>query len=745
MGVVIMAEPSLITIFDGMWIKVVSADLPFFESVGLKQGMILKVKKLKQLLKEKQPLINNLDEKIRQLILSENLEELEDDEAEKAGAIDYQQIKLSQLNATKIEKYVEINCQITGEQSKKALIKEATFECLNCGNTLTKNRTPEEMLFEELSSPKKCACAKKGKMPCIDKKYVDFATIFVRDLSDKNKEQEKFTQRNYESRQVYVIGKELPDAKMVNIYGKVAVIPKSLNISIIADNIFPIQNQIQNFIISKEDAVCYKKELTKGIKLSNQINPDIIGEKREIAKEAVISLCHSPPLIPDIEKKKIIRGGVRIVNYGDTKTGKSEVSKDITNEGHYNLGEYTCAETSGRTGITYTIDTEKGAIIWGALALNDLGLVVMDGAQTMPSEEMAQLLEALEMQKIIVHRSVKGEALARTRTIINLNPAKPMNQYLYKCKALLDTYIFKNSQSITRHDIYLPFGLKDVSSEKIAFRKTIKRPIKKEIFVNHVLWAWSRKPENIVYTDAAITSIKEQSKELIDTYCLQSLPIVHNGIRDIVTRLAVSKACELHSTDENNEKVIVETEHITLAVNFYKKVLDLNELREYKEDMEGKSKITDAEMIEIAKDLGDTEYTILNELKHECKSSIQLAGVLGLTDRSVKDYYNKLKRHGLIETKTGVGAGLSAKGIIFVRWAIKDSEIGKKDFTNKNNSERKLHHYPIGGNTPSIEEEVIEEVIHHKCSICGNSPSVLFTKQGKPVCKDCKKSLEVNK
>jgi hypothetical protein len=40
----------------------------------------------------------------------------------------------------------------------------------------------------------------------------------------------------------------------------------------------------------------------------------------------------------------------------------------------------------------------------------------------------------------------------------------------------------------------------------------------------------------------------------------------------------------------------------------------------------------------------------------------------------------------------------------------------------------------------NILEEFIsdnEEIIHHKCSICGDTPCITYSDVGKPICKDC--------
>jgi len=699
--------------------------------------------------------------------------------------LNYVNIRLSQLNASHIDKNVSVNCQITGEQSQKAVPKEIIIRCETCGGAkiFSSLINPEifcgdrllKAIIEDLKKQLYCDCKPKPYKTCQINDYTDHSVLYVRDLLIK---EETFTQKKYDPKKVYVVGKELPKTKIINIKGKVIIEPKTKDISIIATEVEPLKNQVEDFQITEEMKQDFKKYF-KGSDLSEEINPDTVGQKRKIAKQCVIAQLHSPCQIWNIERKKIIRGGLNLIFLGDTKVSKSEIAKDVTSKGYFEVGEYVVAETGGRTGFLYTIDNDNKALIWGTLPLNDMGLVVIDGLQSIHTEEMGEFREALELQEIIVNRSLKGSALARTRIIACMNPFKPMNNYIRKCEAISDNYVFKNTPDITRWDLFIPFCQKDVSSEEISQRTYKDRNIPKNVFINHVFWVWSRKPNQIEYTVPAVQEIKNKSQEMINEYALESLPIVHNGIRDILTRLAVSKACELHSTDGTHEKVIIEKDHVVKCVDFYKDVLNLLELKEYKREIDGKAELTQADKINIAKDLGDMEYKILDQIKHGSKSSTELSGVLSVSDRTVKEYYGKLKGHELIETKQGQGIGLSVKGVNFVRWVLQGgsmgidpkkeekqakiseggiqvgSEIGKKTFTNKNDSEGILHHFtgkekggmpknpenPEASDPLEVEEETVKElpkqpvftVLEREesgiCSYCGYDTLLIWKDQ----------------
>lgn len=619
----------------------------------------------------------------------------------------YVPLRFDELNAGWIGKHVSLDCQIIGEYSQKAIPILIIYTC-DCGEVSTYNfiHTPEIIIF---SNQKKqvlkcfhCKAIIKPSPNRINITYTDHSVLIIRDLLNNEQVVE---QQNYSQKTVYLIDKELPKSKLVRLKGRVVIEPKTKNISIIADSIDPLKNNIESFKVTDKFISDEKEYFNCGIDLADEINPDIVGDKRKIAKQAIIYCIHSPSRIYDINRKKIIRGTINVSNFGDSKLAKSQIAKDLSNKGYYELGEYCIAETGGRTGFLYAIDNDKGIIIWGALVLNDLGLIILDGLQKMLSEEISEFREAIESQEVIVMRSVKGGATARTRIIACFNPNKPMNEYMFKCEALKDTSIFRSTPDVTRWDLFIPFCQNDVSSREIAQRKSHDRKIPKEIFNNHIYWVWSRKPDDIIYTPEAVSNIKECSEQLINRYSLELLPIVHNGVRDVVTRLSVAQACICNSTDDTHQKIIVQEEHVISAVKFYEDTLSELELEEYKKEMVDEKNIP-TNLTLITKDLHADDYNILNEIRKGAKSSTQLSVIIHKSDRTVKEHYDCLKKHGLIETKQGQGIGLSVKGIKFLK-ALSGGEIVKKNITNVN-GEVNLHEF-----TTNLEESinVTEETI----------------------------------
>ncbi|QLJ52867.1 MAG: hypothetical protein Sv326_0692 [Candidatus Fermentimicrarchaeum limneticum] len=489
----------------------------------------------------------------------------------------------------------------------------------------------------------------------------NYSVIYVQNLLEQIPKYEK---KFYTPTRIHAVGRVPPSAKKIKIWGEVIVEPKTKEISIIAEKIQPLETEFSDFKINEGDRINFPKYFSSGIDLSSQISPDLVG--RPLVKESRLLVLHSPSKIPDI-MGNAIRGSLVEVYIGDTKCFKSKSMEDTTTS-HYHLGDYIVAESASRAGITYTIDTDNHTIVWGALPMNDLGYVAIDGLQNIHSDEIGEFREALEQQRVIVRRSQAGEALSRVRITAALNPnkSKPINNYLYRCMAWLDTYIFVEPANLTRWDAFHVFGDADVDKDLIASRKAGTRPIPDDIFLRHVYWVWSRKPEHITYTNEAANEIIEKAKMIMREYSIPSLPIVHNGFRDVLTRFSVAYACLLHSTDSTQEQVIVDKVHVDRAVEFYTKMLEDLQLKDFKLSEEGKLEITENEFTEICKSLDSTDYKILDSIKITAKTSTALSQELDVSTATIKRSYGTLGDFGLIKATTGKGAELTARGVIFL-------------------------------------------------------------------------------
>ena len=91
---------------------------------------------------------------------------------------------------------------------------------------------------------------------------------------------------------------------------------------------------------------------------------------------------------------------------------------------------------------------------------------------------------------------------------------------------------------------------------------------------NSILFAWSRKPENVIFTDASIKKIYEVTTSLSEKYGVaSSVPIVSPADqRNKVARLSCALAALLNSID--NENVVLKPAHVEFIFMYLTAIYD---------------------------------------------------------------------------------------------------------------------------------------------------------------------------
>ncbi len=604
----------------------------------------------------------------------------------------------SKITAKLEGKYVEVTGRIIAEKRKKAIPKKISWNCRACKDDECTVELPvynnEDFIFRGKHSIKGIL-VKTSKdidnfinVDCRRKKQKEafvppwFGTIIEYDdfnllwLADRLEDQDDF-KASENKMKVALLGTESPIGRIVQAKGVVVVDPYSADLVLLGGEINEVETTAENLVLDEK----MKNEFTRHFKdksteILNQIAPDMIGH--DMVRMSRLLLLHSPVWIRDLNDR-IIRGTIREVLFGDTKTDKSGSIKDVIKK--YRFGEWCDAETGSRAGILFHVDTEKGAITWGVLPLNDRGYVGIESINMLNAQQWAMFREVLEDQRIKVTMAVQGAANVRTRISATMNPPKVMGDYLCKCQAITDTFIFKNPPDITRWDIWLPFDTDDVNQDEIIDRGKRKRPIPDDVFSTHILWAWNFSPDDITYEDIAKKLIKNKTKEVIKEYSVNSIPIVHSATRDTITRISVAMAILNHST-EDCRTVVVREQDVESAVNFYINMLEGINLRTYKNMNESETYVGTDELSTVVNEFEPEHVKILNAVMIRPQSSANLSKKIGVSEKTIKRKYELLKNYDLIKTTRGHGITLSRKGIYFIKKIQRMKSGGKTEKTS---------------------------------------------------------------
>jgi hypothetical protein len=273
----------------------------------------------------------------------------------------------------------------------------------------------------------------------------------------------------------------------------------------------------------------------------------------------------------------IARGWMEALAVGETRSGKSTAIQKI--QELYSRGHYQSAENVSVAGLLFGVDKRvgMGRETWGGsvgvLPLNNRGLVAIDEAQGLRTEQIAQMSDMRSRGIVQVSKIRSAEVEAAVRIVWLANGRR--SNYARGIDALRDQ--MGQAEDLARVDIPL-FILGDIGSELDKKQRTYG-PLEwpESILQWIVLWAWSRKPDDVEWTREGMDSIWVHSKALSQQFTT-SVPIFQPneaGVR--LARMAAAVAARLFSTKDGH-KLVIDEPHVSAARRLYEKFLGASEL-----------------------------------------------------------------------------------------------------------------------------------------------------------------------
>ncbi|MGB9760217.1 MAG: hypothetical protein ACPLZG_10365, partial [Thermoproteota archaeon] len=448
------------------------------------------------------------------------------------------------------------------------------------------------------------------------------------------------------------------------------VVGKNRKVVLLVYNLLPTLD-VLNYKPSMEDNINFIQYFHKDIKqleqdIDSTIATNIVG--RSLAKTALALGLHSPLELNIGGKVEVAT--LKIIFFGDTSTGKTEILRSIDEE--IGIPQYVVAEIASRSGIVAGVDKDNKIVRRGILPQNDCGYVGLDGIHGLQGVEIKEMREVLRSGIAMVMKIVQGGALARVRIVAtaNLKNSRGMDDVLYKCQAIKRSEIFSDPVDIPRWDIWVPFVSSDVSDEDKAKAEYHPPAIPYDIFRKHVFWAWTLRAEDIVFSEEVKKAIEDAYLSLIK-YKSNSIPIIHDGYKFVLYKLSASFAILTHNVNEDG-KVAVEKKHVEYAVDFVMKLVKLWQLEEYigKETERKSLSPEELEEIEDKLSLEPKAREALELISKEQMSLEELAEHFNLAPEYFSSSIGYLLRNlGLAESKSGRQGGyeVTDKGIAYLR------------------------------------------------------------------------------
>lgn len=265
----------------------------------------------------------------------------------------------------------------------------------------------------------------------------------------------------------------------------------------------------------------------------------------------------------------IIKGWLDTMVIGDTRTGKSQMAQRFVKA--LGMGSYINGENARRTGVIGGVQRfgDSWVITWGAIPMNDRGLLIIDEASGLDVNDIKDLSSTRSSGAVTLNKIVKGEARARTRLIWLSNPrsGKNLSDFYWKGYGAFQEFI-PVAEDQARYDLVLTAAREDIDTlDGIDFEVQPKI----EPWLDLFNAAWSIPSEDIIFPRDFRQHVRDAARELNEQYGGGPL-VVGVAVHEKLLRLCCATAVLCGAIKEG--RLYVTEKHLNRAVEFLKTTLE---------------------------------------------------------------------------------------------------------------------------------------------------------------------------
>jgi len=294
-----------------------------------------------------------------------------------------------------------------------------------------------------------------------------------------------------------------------------------------------------------------------------------------------VDLVYHSLLAFDFQDKYIKRSHVNALIFGDTRTGKTETVDALHR--HFRAGDMAGGENVSFAGLVGGVhqsgNSNNWGISWKIIPLNDKRLVVIDEFHEMRDEDIKKMSEMMSSGIASIQKIHSEKTMARTRLLFlaNCKNGQHLSHFRFGCEAI-PALMGGHNEDIARLDFAFAVSNDDVDFEVINAKKSERLEVKTfttELCHNLIMWAWSRKRKDVIFTPEAEKLIIHYANEQARMYHI-SIPLVPLAEQSLkLARLSAACAAQFFSTTDG-VNVIVNENHVEMVNNFLTKVYASN-------------------------------------------------------------------------------------------------------------------------------------------------------------------------
>lgn len=387
--------------------------------------------------------------------------------------------------------------------------------------------------------------------------------------------------QEYVARSGYIIGSNIQTNKRFTLVGYMHADPNTQKATYIFDQAIPEKDLLDDLEVTPELHEALKIfQCAEGQSVADkfaEIHQDLernvtyIWERRNVAY--AVDLVYHSALSFIFQEQKVKRGWTECLIIGDSGQAKTTLVERLMV--HYKCGELLSGESARRTGLVYSLQQSgsKGnwSLMWGAMPLNDGGLLTVDELSGMAEDDLAKMSDVRSSGIAKSTGVVTAETTARTRIIFISNPrnGRQLKAENYGVSSVLK--LFGKAEDVRRLDFAVAVASGEVESD-IVNRAVSDMPVVQHRYTSEkcklrVMWAWSRRTENIIFEPEATAAILKAASDMGKRYSSR-IPLVEAADQRLkIARLAVAAAACVYSTDDGTN-VIVKPEHVDFVVSY---------------------------------------------------------------------------------------------------------------------------------------------------------------------------------
>lgn len=387
-------------------------------------------------------------------------------------------------------------------------------------------------------------------------------------------------EHEYVVRSGYFVGNNLKTNRRYTMIGNMYAEPNTQYATYLFDQAVPEKDMISDFSLDDEakghlrmfQQAPGQSVLDKFTEIHKDLERNVtyVWERKPVA--FAVDLIYHTVLNFYFQDQFVKRGWGELLIIGDSGQAKTTIVERLMH--HYRLGEMHSGESSRRTGLVYSMQqtNKRWFLVWGAFPLNDGGLLTIDELSGLNEDELAVMSDVRSSGIAKATGVITAETTSRTRAIYISNPrnGRQLNAETYGVNAVLK--LMGKAEDVRRLDIAMSVASGDVDpalvNKSLRDIPDVKHVYTSDACNTRVLWAWSRRPEDVQITDKATQCILKAATEMGAKYS-SKVPIVEAADQRIkLARLSVAAAACVCSTDETFSKVIVKPEHVRFVVDF---------------------------------------------------------------------------------------------------------------------------------------------------------------------------------